>query len=144
MIDATSSLDGRAERHELDGVEPVGRMLDERQLVVRVGARVAVPGKVLAARRNARLLQRRDDPLAQPGDVLGPLGQRAIADHRILRVREDVEDRRVVERNPDGLELRRQRAREPLGQRSSPLRPSVIIGGHTVNGAFSRATRPPS
>ena len=35
----------------------------------------------------------------------------------ILRVRQDVEDRREVERNPDGLELRRERAREPLGQR---------------------------
>jgi hypothetical protein len=27
---------------------------------------------------------------------------------------------------------------------SSPLRPSVIIGGHTVNGDLRRATRPPS
>ena len=52
----------------------------------------------------------------EPRDVLGALGQRAVADHRILRVRVDVEDRRVVERDPDRLELGRQRARESRGQ----------------------------
>ena len=57
----------------------------------------------------------------------------------------DVEHRRVVERDADRPQLARQRPREPLGQRRrSPLRPSVAIGGHSVNGAFSRATRPPS
>ena len=39
--------------------QPVGRMLDERQLEMRIGARVAVPGKMLAAGGDALRLQRR-------------------------------------------------------------------------------------
>ena len=54
-------LDGRPERHELDLAQPIGRMLDERQLEVRIGAGVAVPGKVLAAGGDALALQRADD-----------------------------------------------------------------------------------
>ena len=50
-------------------------------------------------------------------DLVGLLGQRAIADDRILRVGVDVEHRRVVERDADGSQLGRQRPREPLGQR---------------------------
>ena len=94
-----------------------GAMLDERQLVVRVGARVAMAGKVLAARRDPRPLQRRDDPSPEPGDVVGSVGERAIADDGILRVGEDVEDRRVVERDADRLELGGQGPREALGER---------------------------
>ena len=45
--------DGRPERDELHGSEAVGRVLDERQLEVRVGAGIAVPGEVLAAGGNA-------------------------------------------------------------------------------------------
>ena len=41
--------------------QPLGRMLDERQLEMRIGAGVAVPGKMLAARRDALGLQRPDD-----------------------------------------------------------------------------------
>ena len=52
-------LDRGPERHELDLAQPIGRMLDERQLEMRVGARVAVTGKVLAARGDALRLQRR-------------------------------------------------------------------------------------
>ena len=83
---------------------------------------------------------------AEPRDVLGAVGQRAIADHRVLRVGVHVEHRRVVQRDADGVELGRQRPGETLGQlsrSSAPARPSVIIGGHSVNGRFSRATRPP-
>ena len=119
-------------------------MFDERQLVMRIGAGVAVTGKMLAARGDPFRLQRRMIAATQPGDVLGTLGERAVADDRILRIGEDVENGREVERNADGAELRRQRAREAFGERSSPLRPSVSIGGQTVNGDLSRATRPPS
>ena len=45
--------DGGAKRLELHRAQTVGRMLDQRQLDVRIGAGVAVPGKVLAARRHA-------------------------------------------------------------------------------------------
>ena len=62
-------------------------------------------------------LQRADDRGAEPRDVLGLLRQRAIADDRVLRVGVDVEHRRVVERDADGLQLGGQRAREPLRQR---------------------------
>ena len=54
----------------------------------------------------------------EPGDVLGAIGQRTIADRRVRRIGEDVEDRRVVERDPDRRQLGGQRAgktrREPL------------------------------
>src|SRR5918993_5536022 len=40
------------EGDQFDGVEPIGRMLDQRQLEVRVDAGVAVSGKVLATGRN--------------------------------------------------------------------------------------------
>ena len=131
------------ERHELHGLEPVGRMLDERQLVVGVDARIAVPGKMLAAGGDALRLQGLDDDRPEPGDVLGRR-PRPIADHGILRVGEDVEHRREVERDADGAELGGQRLANRSASVSSPLRPSVCIGGHSVNGDLSRATRPPS
>ena len=56
-----AGLDGGLERHELDLAQPIGRVLDERQLEMRIGARVAVPGKVLAAGGDALRLQRPDD-----------------------------------------------------------------------------------
>ena len=67
--------------------------------------------------------------------VVGVVGQRAIADDRVLRVGVDVEHRRVVERDADRPQLRGQRRGEPRRQRASPLRPSAAIGGHSVNGA---------
>ena len=54
---------------------------------------------------------------AEPGDVLGALGQRAIADHRVLRVGEDVEHRRVVERDADGVQLGGERRANRAGER---------------------------
>ena len=109
-------LDRRAKRHELDLLQPVGRMLDEGQFDMRIGARVAMPGKVLAARRDPFGLQRLDNHAPQPRHVVGPPGERAIADDGVRRVREDVEDRRVVQRDPDRRELGRQGQREPLRQ----------------------------
>ena len=77
-------------------------------------------------------------------DVGRGLGQRAIADHRVLRVGVDVEHRREVERDADGAQLGGQRPGEARGERLVADAPSVAIGGHSVNGVFSRATRPPS
>jgi hypothetical protein len=62
-------------------------------------------------------LQRPRRSRAEPRHVLGVLRERAIADHRVLRIGVDVEDRRVVEGDADRLQLGGQRAREPLGQR---------------------------
>ena len=49
--------------------------------------------------------------------IVRTLGQRAIADHRVLRVREDVEHRREIERDADRAQLSGQRARELARQR---------------------------
>ena len=87
-------------------------MLDQRQLEVRVGAGVAVTGKVLAAGGDPLALQRFDDHPPQTRDVFGALGQSAVADHRIARVRVDVEYRREIERDADRPELGGKRARE--------------------------------
>ena len=94
-----------------------GGVFDERQLEVRVGAGVAVPGEMLAARGKAGALKRADDHTSEPRDILGAFGERAIADDRVLRVRVDVEDRRIVEGDADGEELVGQRLGKPLGER---------------------------
>ena len=135
---------GLAERHELDASEPVWRMLDDREVEVRVDRRVAMSREMLATRRDAIVLQPADDRCAERRHHLGRFGERAIADDRILRVGMDVEDGRVIERDADRLQLRRQRRGERAASAGSPLRPSMAIGGHSVNGARSRATRPPS
>ncbi len=57
-----------------------------------------------------------DDRAPQTRDVLGPLRQRAIADDRVVGIRQDVEHGRVVERDADRLQLGRQRRREALGE----------------------------
>ena len=139
-----AGLDGGSERQELDLAQPFRRVLDERQLEMRVGARVAVSGKMLAARGDALGLQRPDDGGPEPRDIGRLFAQRAIANHGILRVRVHVEDGRVVERDADRFQLAASARANRSASASSPLRPSVAIGGHSVNGAFSRATRPPS
>ena len=85
-----------------------------------------------------------DDDRAEPGDVLGALRQRAIADHRVLRIGEDVEDRRVVERDADRRQLGRERAGEPRGERLVAAPSERRHRRPPVNGRLSRATRPPS
>ena len=71
---------------------------------------------MLAAGGHAFPLQRFHDRRAEPSDFLGFLRKRAIANHEIPRIRENVQHRRVVERDADGLQLRRERAGESLGQ----------------------------
>ena len=55
--------------------------------------------EMLPARGDAVLLQTPDDGGPEPSDALGVLGQRAIADDRVLRIGVNVEDRSVVERD---------------------------------------------
>ena len=74
------------------------------------------PGKCLPHAAMPFGLQRPHDRGAEPGDVLGLLRQRAIADDRVLRVGVDVEDRRVIEGDADALQLGRERSRESLRQ----------------------------
>ena len=51
--------------------QPLGRMLDQRQFEMRIGAGVAVTREMLAAGGDALRLQRADDRGAEPGDLLG-------------------------------------------------------------------------
>ena len=144
MMTATSASIAARNGTNSTASQPIGRMLDERQLEMRIGARVAMPGKVLAARGDARRpAASRMIAAPKPRHVLGALRQRAVADDRVLRVRVDVEHRRVVERDADRL------AAPPPAPRanrsasaSSPLRPSVAIGGHSVNGALQPRDAP--
>ncbi len=54
MIVATPASIARAERHELDRVEPAAVVLHDGQRLVRIDDRVAVAREVLAAGRHAR------------------------------------------------------------------------------------------
>src|SRR4029079_7137634 len=100
--------DRGAKRHELNRSQAIGRVLDERQLEMRVGTGITVAGEMLAARGDALGLERSDDRRAKAGYIVGFFRERPVADDRIRRVGEDVEDRRVIERDADRAELRRQ------------------------------------
>src|SRR5438105_3477598 len=89
-------------------------MLDERQLVMRISARVTVPWKMLAARSDAVALQRPYDRRAEPRHIVRLLRESTVPDDRVLRIREHVEHRRVIEREADGFQLGCEGAREPL------------------------------
>ena len=88
-------------------------------------------------------LQRADDRAPSRATSSALLRQRAIADHRILRVGVNVEHRRVIERDADGAAAPPPaRAAKRSGERAtSPLRPSVAIGGHSVNGRLQPRDR---
>ena len=109
-------LDRRTERHELHRIESIWRVLDERELVMRICRGVAVSREMLAAGGYPFPLQRGDDDPAKPRDIFSPFGQGAIADHRVAGIRMDVEDWCVVQRDPYRLQLGRQRLRKSLGQ----------------------------
>ena len=138
--------DRAAERHELDRVEPPPIVLDDR--AARRASRRSCrrgPGKCLPHAATPCCLQRPDDRGAEPRHDLRDRRQRAIANDGIRGIGVDVEHGRVVEVDADRAQLGgERRARNASASASSPLRPSVIAGGHSVNGAFSRATRPPS
>ena len=146
MMAATSASIARAERHELDGVEPSPVVFDHGQRFVRVHARVAVSGKVLAARRDAEALQRAHDRRAKPPDdvwIVSTSARSPITGFCGFEC--DVEHRRVVQVDADGSAVRsRATGRTARPANPSPLRPSVAAGGQSVKGARRRATRPPS
>src|SRR5580765_6040211 len=83
---------------------------------MRIAVRVSVSRKVFAAGRDARRLQPANHGTPECGREVRALGQRAIADDGVRGVRMDVEDRRVVEVDADGRELRRERRRKTLRQ----------------------------
>ena len=106
----------RLERDQLDLVESLARMVDQRQLEVRIGARVAMSGKMFTAGGDTRALQRPDDHRPEPRNILGVLRQSAIPNDRVVHVRQHIENGSVVERNADRAELHGQRLGKPLGE----------------------------
>ena len=108
---------GGAKWHELDRAESIGRLIDERQLEMRIGTCVAVTRKMLAARRYAFALQGADDDAAQTRNFFGLFSEGAIANYRVVGIGMNIEDRSVVERDADRAQFARERAPETLGQR---------------------------
>src|SRR5262245_20259366 len=84
-------------------------------------------GKMLAAGSHALVLQRPDDRTPEPRDIIGALGQRAVANDWIPEIRVDVQHRCKIERNANGPELGGQRVRKTLGQ---PHVATAAEGGH--------------
>ena len=99
-------------RHALDAADPVGRMLHNREVQMRIDRRVAVPGEMLAARRDAVALQSVDDGGAKRRNLLRVFAERTIANDRILRIGVNVEHGRIVERDANGAHFGSQRCRE--------------------------------
>ena len=89
-------------------------MLNERQLQVRVGARIPMAWEVFPASGETFRLHRSNNRAAQPRHIFGALGQRPIADHRVFRIRMHVEHGGEIERDANGPELGGQRTRKPL------------------------------
>src|SRR5262245_15197256 len=104
------------ERNALDSTDAIRWMLDERQLEMRIDRRVAMSREMLPARGDTALLHSRDDGSSQAADALGVFGESAIADDGILGIRMNVENGSIVERDPDGLEFRRQGHGKPPGE----------------------------
>ncbi len=69
-------------------------------------------GKVFAAGGDAGGLQLADDHGAEPRHIVGPLGQRPIANRRVRRAGQHVQHGRVIEVDADGGELAGERAGE--------------------------------
>ena len=90
---------------------------DEGELQVRVLRGVAVPGEMFCARGDSPALQAGHEggDVARDERRLGAEG--ADPDHRVVRVRVDVRDRREVEVDPDRGQLGANRGCDLLGQR---------------------------
>ena len=84
---------------------------------MRIGRRIAVAWEMLAARRHPFGLQGSHNRAAHAGHVRGIFREGPVADHGILRVGEDVEDRCVIEGDADGAQFRGERPAEALRER---------------------------
>jgi D-glycero-alpha-D-manno-heptose-7-phosphate kinase len=114
---------GLHERHKLHSLHPPPIVFDDGQAFVGVDVRVPMPRKVLTAGGNTTALKRVDQHRAEFGDHVGPVRQRAIADHRIGRVGMDVENRREVERDARGTQFRGERPGETRDQIATTAAP---------------------
>ena len=90
---------------------------DEGELQVRVLRGVAVPGEMFCARGDAPALQAGHEGGDVARDERGLGAEGADPDHRVVRVRVDVRDRREVEVDPDRGQLGAYRGCDLLRQR---------------------------
>ncbi len=111
-----AGLDGCPERDQLASPQSLRWDVDGRQGEVRVDGRVAVTGEVLRTRTDAGRLEAGDEGGGVPGDQARVRAEAAYADHRVVRVAVDVDDRREVEVDPGRRERRSDRARDALGE----------------------------
>jgi hypothetical protein len=111
-----AGLDARPERRQLDRVETLARMRDDRQPEVRVDVGIAMAREVLKRGEHAAFLQ----PAHPAGDHLAGLGgilaEGADVDHGIARVVVDVGDRRKVDVHAQGARFGRDDLAGFIGQ----------------------------
>ena len=113
---ARAGLDRGQERAQLALAQLLERQVDDRQREVRVLRRVAVPGEVLRAHRDALGLVCGDPGRGVGADELGVGAEAAHADDRIVGVGVDVGIRREVEVDADRAQFERDGAGDLGGQ----------------------------
>jgi hypothetical protein len=91
-----AGIERGAERDELEPVELLGRLIDQWQGQMRINVGIAVAGKVLADRDDARLLVGRDRRRAKRRHQHRVGAERARADHWVGRVAVDIQHRREI------------------------------------------------
>ena len=113
----------RAERCELDGVEPSSVAVDEAEGMVRVDRASALAREVLGRGRDAGRAQPPDRGRDEPrhGGRLGP--EAADPERRVVARRHDIRHRRVADVDAHRRELRANRPSHSLGQRRVARRP---------------------
>jgi hypothetical protein len=109
--------DRRAKRSELHFVEPLSIGVDDGQLEVRIGSRVAMAGKMLPTSEDPALLHSAQERDGAPRGALRIRSKRTVADHRVVGSAVHVEDGRVVHRESERAELLRLERRDALDPR---------------------------
>ena len=152
--------DGGAKRGHFMLAQPLGWMLDDRKLLVRIDLGLAMPGKMLRARRDAVVLEALDDNPTEAASLLRVGRQRPVPDDMVDRVGRcalQVHHRGKIEGHPNRRQLVRQPGREPLrqprlattaeGRHRRPLGegrtqprdpPSLLVDGHPQRYAASK------
>ena len=106
----------RRKRGEV-ALELPARGVDDRQLVMAVHARPAMPGHVLDDRRDAAGKQSVGDRPAHRRHALGPGREGPRADGVVHAFARDIEHRRAVDVDSDFVEIMRDQARDETGRR---------------------------
>ena len=121
--------DRRAERHQLDRVEPRPGRADDGQRQVGVRAGVAVAGEVLGRGEHPVVLEAPHLGRHEPAHVGRILAERAGIDDRVGGIVVDVGHRREGQVHADGAALERGDAADVVGGAVAPGRAHAHIGG---------------